>query len=343
LELAEENRTAVRRLVQSVVIAQGNIFIRDLLRRMKIPMGVRKEQFEANLLQAVDAGQIGIDDVTKWLEEVEGWGEQSVYLYNVSKTIEDDPLWKSVESVKRTLSPGHRELWNAKSLEFPDTWKLTGISYDDRSLRYIWHRRLETLVRRPDKDRREEIDGETYEFKAYLVRDDRSVLRFVLQLEKRLAAVFMQIPAVGNAHADALNMVRDATKQLVNWGVLKTFGASNVIKNLDQAALHDAVGAKVKSKKTRLSHASNYVEFANTSEKGSYSQSAPVRSVRLAVKPGNFAGSTGIFLYTARTHTSAERLVTFEIFGEESRILLRAQLKAEEVWDILDLLRNYEQ
>jgi len=124
---------------------------------------------------------------------------------------------------------------------------------------------------------------------------------------------------------------------------LKTFGASNVIKNLDQAALHDAVGAKVKSKKTRLSHASNYVEFANTSEKGSYSQSAPVRSVRLAVKPGNFAGSTGIFLYTARTHTSAERLVTFEIFGEESRILLRAQLKAEEVWDILDLLRNYEQ
>ncbi len=73
---------------------------------------------------------------------------------------------------------------------------------------------------------------------------------------------------------------------------------------------------------------------------GSYSQSQPVRAVRRAVQPGVFAGSNGVFLYKARTYTNAERVISIEIFGEERRILLRAQLKADEVWDILDLLRS---
>src|SRR4051812_24503842 len=106
--LAEESRAATRKLVQSVVMAQGNIFIRDLLRRKKIPMGVRKEQFEANLLRAINTDHIGLADVTGWLEEVEGWGEQSVYLYNVPKTIATDPVWNSAEGVKRSLSSAQR-------------------------------------------------------------------------------------------------------------------------------------------------------------------------------------------------------------------------------------------
>jgi hypothetical protein len=60
-------------------------------------MGVRKEQFKANLLRAINTDHIGLADVTGWLEEVEGWGEQSVYLYNVPKTIATDPVWNSAE------------------------------------------------------------------------------------------------------------------------------------------------------------------------------------------------------------------------------------------------------
>jgi hypothetical protein len=341
-ELAEENRAATRKLVQSVVVAQGNIFIRDLLRRKKIPIGISKEEFEDNLLQAIEADQIGLADVTAWLDEVEGWGEQSVYLYNVPKAIAANPIWSSAEGVKKKLTPAQRKLWNVDSLAFPDKWELTAISFDGSSLRYVWHQRLETLLRRKDKDRREVIEGETYEFRAFLVRDDRAVLRFFFQPQKRMAAVFMQIPAEGDAHESALGMVRDEIKPLVDLDALKSFFASNVIKNLDQAALDNETAAKVKSKKTRLADASNYVEFANTSGGDGYSQSAAVRAVRRAVKPGSFAGSTGIFLYTARTPTDAERFVTVEIFGEERRIKLRAQLKASEVWDILDLLRKYE-
>ncbi|HET6840562.1 MAG TPA: hypothetical protein VFK06_02595 [Candidatus Angelobacter sp.] len=164
----------------------------------------------------------------------------------------------------------------------------------------------------------------------------------MLQLEKRLAAVFMQIPAEGDEHKIALQMVQAATKPLVNWDQLEPFSASDAIKNLDQAALENEAVAKVKSKRTRLTDADNYVEFASLSESG-YRQSEAIRSVRRAVKPESFVGNVGVFLYNARTPTQQQRPVKIDIFGEERRIKLWAQLKANEVWEILELLRNSEQ
>jgi hypothetical protein len=75
-----KDRAAARKLIRSVVLAQGNIFIRELLRRKKLPVGVRKEEFEVNLLKAINNGELSLADVTDWLEEVEGWGDQHVYL-----------------------------------------------------------------------------------------------------------------------------------------------------------------------------------------------------------------------------------------------------------------------
>jgi hypothetical protein len=163
-----------------------------------------------------------------------------------------------------------------------------------------------------------------------------------LHLEKRLAAVFMQLPIEGDSHDTARAMVREATDPLIPWDQLRPFSTSDAIKHLDQAALEQKVAAKVKSKKTRLTDADNYVEFANTSEDGGYVQSAAVRAVRRAVRPESFEGSAGIFLYSARTPTELERVITIEIFGEQRRIKLRAQLKANEVWEILEMLRGLE-
>jgi hypothetical protein len=338
----ERDRAAARKLVRTVVLAQGNIFIRELLRRKRIPIGITKQDFEGNLLRAIDAGDLQLADLVAWLEEVEGWGDQHVYLYHVPAAMTTDPLWNSADAVKEHLPAAARKFWNADSLVFPEKWSLTGISYADRSLRYVWHQRLTTLVRRPKMDRREKIEGDWYQFRAQLERPDRSVMRFVLQLDRRLAAIFMQIPAEGDEHQTALQMVEEAIKPLIEWKVLEPFSASDAIKNLDQAALENEALAKVRSKRTRLTDADNYVEFASTSESG-YRQSEAIRSVRRAVKPENFAGNVGVFLYDARTPTQQQRPVKIDIFGEERRIKLWAQLKASEVWEILELLRNSEQ
>jgi hypothetical protein len=338
-----KDRTTARALIRSVVLAQGNIFIRELLRRKRIPIGVRKQDFEANLLQAINSGDLRLADILEWLEEVEGWGDQHVYLYHLPDALAGQPLWNSAETVKQRLPSSHRKLWDADSLVFPEEWSLTGISYSDGSLRYVWHQRLTTLLRRPKMDRRERVEGDWYQFRAFLERPDRSVMRFVLHPGKRLAAIFMQIPAEGEAHENARSMVREATKSLIEWKQLEEFSASDAIKNLDQSALESEATSKVKSRKTRLTDADNYIEFATTSEEGGFLQSQAIRSVRRAVKPEEFAGNVGIFLYEGRTPTQQKRTVKIEIFGEQRRIKLWAQLKASEVWEILELLRSYEQ
>src|SRR6266576_347690 len=93
----DKSRAAARELVRTVVLTQGNIFIRELLRRKKIPIGITKQDFEANLLRAVNAGDLRFTDLVEWLEEVEGWGDQHVYLYHVPNKIAGDLLWNSAD------------------------------------------------------------------------------------------------------------------------------------------------------------------------------------------------------------------------------------------------------
>jgi len=333
------DRAAARRMVKTVVLAQGNIFIRELLRDKKLPIGANKEEFEINLLGAIDTGELTLGDLTSWLEKVEGWGDQHVYLYHLQELPAADSFW-SVENLKRRLPKDDLKLWNASSLVFPDDWDLTGISYDGISLCYIWHKRLTTLLRKPKQDRRERIDGDWYQFRAHLERPDRAVVRFVLRRDTGIAAVFMQIPAEGNAHKEALARVRGATKPLVEWSKLTEFSASDAIKNLDQAALNNDPAARVKQKKTRLADAGDYVEFATDSETGGFGQA--VRSVRRAVTPSDFTGNVGVFLYSASARAPSDPPVRIEISGQERRIRLWAQLKADEVWRILDLLAKFE-
>jgi hypothetical protein len=337
------DRRAARRLVESVVLAQGNIFIRELLRRKKLRIGTKKEEFEANLLAAIEAGDLSLTDITDWLDEVEGWGDQHVYLYHLPDSYLADRSWRSAEEVKKRIPKADRELWNAVSLQFPETWTLTGIFHSGDTLQYVWHERIMTLLRKPRMDRREYIDGDWYQFRAHLERPDRAVMRLVFRFGKGIVAAFLQIPVEGSAHNDALSMIQKATKPILDWAELTPFSASDAIKNLDQAALENEAVAGVKSQKTRLTDAGNYIEFASTSQDAGYRQSAAVRSVRRAVRPENFAGNTGVFLYNARTPTKLARTVKIEIFGEQRRVRLWAQLKADEVWEILDLLRNAEQ
>ncbi len=335
----------LRDFVLGVVRAQGNIFIRELLRSRGVPIGANKQEFEANLREAIDDGKLTWADVQKWLDDVEGWGDQHIYLFHVPDLVVADEMWIAEEGVRRRLPAALKKLWNADtSLSFPDERTLTGIYFGNDELRYVWHQGARTWVREPGRDLKNKIiRGDRFEFRAYRERPDRSVMRFVVRPKLRLAAAFMQIPWTRAAHEEALEEVRAKTGALVDWGTLSPFSASDTIKNLDQIELAETAAppSKISAQRTRLSDAGNYVEFASSTEKP-YKQSQAVRLVRRAVKTEDFRGTVGAFLYQAVTPTGLGRTVRMEIFGEDPRIRLWAQLKANEVWDILQLLRDAE-
>ena len=80
----------LKRLAAGIIRAQGNRFVKELLRKKNIRIGVNKDDFERHLSEAIESGQLTLEDVETWLNEVEGWGNQHVYLYNISSTLRRD-------------------------------------------------------------------------------------------------------------------------------------------------------------------------------------------------------------------------------------------------------------
>src|SRR5688500_7335875 len=116
----------LKRLAQGIMRAQGNRFIKELLRAKKIRIGANKDDFERGLTEAIESGQLTLEDVQAWLDEVEGWGNQHVYLFNISSTLRRE---LTVPKIRQKVSDARLDaIWNAPTvLAFPDQPTLTSI------------------------------------------------------------------------------------------------------------------------------------------------------------------------------------------------------------------------
>jgi len=183
------SRKQLKTLVSQIILAQGNVFIKELLRSTGVRIGITKADFERNLMKAIDDGTIRREHIEEWLAEVEGWGNQHIYLFKVPSALAKDDIWSDSSKLqKKVVKAGFGDLWNApSSFEFPEVQKLTAIQYDGSNLRLTWHHGQSWLVRDTSKDYTEEIEGDEYEFHAYRRRAERAVMRFEVALPLRLA------------------------------------------------------------------------------------------------------------------------------------------------------------
>src|SRR5258708_40363653 len=74
-------KSQLKKKVAQIVLAQGNIFIKDLLRSNNVSIGNTKADFAENMNAAIDAGVLTQSVIEAWLGEIEGWGNQHVYLF----------------------------------------------------------------------------------------------------------------------------------------------------------------------------------------------------------------------------------------------------------------------
>ena len=71
----------LKNMVRPIILSQGNKYIKELLRKNKIPIGSTKADFSQNLMDAIDNGSLTQDIIELWLDDVEGWGDQHIYIY----------------------------------------------------------------------------------------------------------------------------------------------------------------------------------------------------------------------------------------------------------------------
>lgn len=344
------DRDKLKELARGIVLAQGNVFIKEMLRRKDITIGATKADFERNMLDAIDRDELTLADIDEWLAEVEGWGNQHVYLFNVPAALANDGMWGSGRSVRaRVNRAGLGDLWSAStSFEFPADPTLTSVSFGGNRFRMVWQEGAESWVRVPDRDYQEAIDGDLYEFRAFRRQADRIVTRFELDLEERLAGIFTSLPVNNEDHAGAVAAVEQTVDRVFDFERLRPVVISRVLKKLDQASVEGggrAANVGATSQATRLTSGGSYVEFAARSRDASFLDSDAVRNVRLAIRGPQleqFTGTRGTFLFTRTGPTGSSDRLRVQLFGNEKRIRFWAQMTAEEVWTILRALRTFE-
>lgn len=328
---------ALVRLVQGIVLAQGNEFIKEMLRDRGIRIGSTKADFERNMLEAIHAGDLRREHIELWLNEVEGWGNQHVYLYDVpsdlSTALRDDEALR-----KKVLKAGFQKQYNAGiSLEYPPQRTLTRIDHNGGELSFVWHQGKESAIRKKEHDFRNEIGRDVYDFRAYRIRSERAVTRFVVRPSDNVAAIFIQTPWNEEEHDEVISDVTTVVARVIPFDDLRPFAIATAIKKLDAISLNSR---GVVAHATRLSSSGAYIEFGSTSARLGYQDVGPVREVRQAVKPRSFVGLNGNFMLPCADRNGDTRSVRVQLIGEQRRLRLGHQMTASEVWSIVDLVRE---
>src|SRR6202011_3852584 len=120
--------------------------------KKKIRIGDTKEDFKTNLDGAIEKGKLRLEEVDDWLKSVEGWGNQHVYLYNISPSLRKNLTTAKIRECVQSQNDLEK-VWEAPTvLEFPDEPNLTSISFTDSVLRLVWHEASPTWIELPEKN-----------------------------------------------------------------------------------------------------------------------------------------------------------------------------------------------
>jgi len=312
---ADELKTVIR----TVVLAQGNDFIKELLRQHQIKIGTTKRDFANNLIEAVDNGTLTEQIVEDWLTEIEGWGNQHLYVF-ASPTIPID----GVSAAIRESRFGHL-LEAPQSYEFPDDYTLSDIDLDDQGVTLTWHIGKQSWPRVRARDFEREIDGDLFRFDAYRFMRERSVLRFIWRFDEEHCVILIH----RNKDIDHVEA------RAVIWQALREIGFCDAPRPI--ISLSEAVKTASRqdgTKQTRMEVDDGYVELKSTSAEGGINQVEAVRQARRAVNDDAFTRAQGRF--AVRQGDDQDQPISVEVAGEEGRIRIWAQCRREFVRFVID-------
>jgi len=338
---------SLKRLAAGIIRAQGNRFVKDLLRSKGIRIGTNKDEFEANLNHAIESSHLRIDDVRAWLADVEGWGNQHVYLYKLTPSVSSQLTERKIH--RRVAAAGLEGVWDGETaLAFPDEPTLTSISFTDSVFRLVWQESSPNWTPEPEKNYTKQEGLDLYEYRAFRQVERRAITRFEAHVQEGLAGLFIADPIQGTEHQNAINEAKRVIALLFDLGAMERglVNISTVSKNLDQRNVpsNNTASDQVKTQRSRLASGGAYVEFAANSRDKAYWEEPAIQDVRKSVRSQQllaFQGIDGVFIFQ-QTEGGLSRPLRVQLYGKENRIRLWASMDAGEVWTILSKLSEYE-
>jgi hypothetical protein len=305
--------------VRAIILLQGNAYIKELLRLHGVKIGATKKDFAQNIADAIDDGRLNQAKIEAWLDEVEGWGNQHLYLFAAPSAAPHDVANLLAQSDFKDF------VGKKQDYDFPEQFTLSNISHEPDRLSIVWHLGKEGWDRAKYKDYAKTVGLERYRFEAYRQRMDRSILRFEWRFVDAHCAILVHRNKDID-HSEAMAIVWQALQ------ALEICDAPCARLSLSEAV--KAASKKKGTKNTRLEADGGFVELVSTLKDGGIDEVEAVRHARNAVNDAEFARAQGMF--DIETGGEAGETIAVQVFGSEGRLRLWAQCKRDVVYAVVD-------
>lgn len=318
--------------------------IREFLRERECPVSGTKAELRDRISGFVDDGTIPATDLVDLLDEVEGWGNQHIYLYRAPAEADALKEWATADSAVAILRRHKLDhLFNRRRrLVLPPSREMVTVEWSERQVRFVWVEGRVWRERRPDLDRREEPEAvdrfdapagvpRSLLFDAYEEFHGRGIIAFEFDLVSGLAGLFIQRLEAGNNYSAVREQLIEELQPLVN---ARQFTPIRVGRSIVHLESEPGVRRRQIEHTTERGSRINYV----SSERGQDAFSDPTLEQARRGAGARVVGRLGNFYWRL---PDEEREIHVKLYAADQRVGLFGEYSEQEVRYVLRRIRKY--
>ena len=320
----------VQKLLLDMLFAHKADFARTFLSSNGLPSSGVREDLRERLESALAAGSPKTAVLVDYLDRVEGWGNQHVYLYRTPAA--EVRRWRDEQSVRVTLrNAGYLKLLNKKKpIVLPSTSQLSSVQWTATRVRFLWIERRTWDERVEAKDQE---DGPVT-WKAYERRIERGVTAFEIDLATEIAMLMIQRLPSGNDYEAAR---RDLQRRLSPLFDFDQFELVRVSKAIDALRRQKE---RIRTRGHALETTSGVrVAFRSSSRKTAVEDDPGARDAEETLAPRS-VGSTGNFYFLPKPNTALNSEMHTTVHAKDQRIGIFGDRSEEEVRYVIGCIRE---
>lgn len=304
--------------------------LRQFLRGHDLPVSLTKTDLRGRLARAVETGEVAVADLISLLNEVEGWGDQHIYLYrSTPRQAEDFSSPLHLRSILKEHGVLH--LYNRRNpLVLPSQPEVTSIKHSPERLSIQWVEVREWEQPVPEEDFEE---GEMV-WRAFRKQTRRGVTTFDWDLITRHAALMIQRLPSGTNYVGERSRFEEVLDPLVGLGgFFAPLRVSRAIARIEESG-------EAQRRQYRHETPNGYVaSFTSPSRKRDAFDDPAMERARLALG-GNTMPVFGN-LYFKEIEGRLDRRIHVKLYPKDQRVGIFGGCSEGEVRYLLSRVRHY--
>lgn len=309
----------------NVLFDHNMIRVQVLLKKKGLSAKGTKPELRDLVESYLRDSRLTVADLVGLLDEIEGWGNQHVYLYKASDTLvaelSDETRLKGTLKKLRLARLLNRRI----PIVLPDEPTVSCVEWTAQRIRFIW------VERRQYRERREEesYTEATLEFHAFEVLQSRGIISFSCDLVSGLAEMLIQRLPSGNDYVTEKKKYQEELATFFDVNQLSPQRISGAIKKVDEAM-------RIRKRSSQLATALGYqATYTSRSRRDDVYKDPTIRKARKAL--GNtVAGRLGNFYWPI-----LGREIHVKLYAKDQHIGIFGECTAEEVERVLSEVRGY--